>query len=117
MFVNLVIEVKIHFWMNPKTSIKIQNFILVLKGETHCTFVLCTLKVQSTKSTIYTLRVHIIQIEFAFHCTFVLSKVQNPEFKPGYNLLLLQEVPEFRLFYVSRTFHEDYLPEICLTNT
>jgi hypothetical protein len=27
------------------------------------------------------------------------------------------EVPEFRLFYVSRTFHADYLPEICSTNT
>jgi hypothetical protein len=83
MFVNLVIEVKTHFWMNPKTSIKTQNFILVYKGETHC-----TLKVDSTKSTIYTLRVHIIRIEFALHCTFVLSKVQNPEFKPGYNVLL-----------------------------
>jgi hypothetical protein len=27
-----------------------------------------------------------------------------------------QEVPEFRLFYVSRTFYADYLPEICSTN-
>ena len=28
-----------------------------------------------------------------------------------------QEVPEFRLLYVSRTFNADYLPEICSTNT
>jgi hypothetical protein len=31
--------------------------------------------------------------------------------------LYYQEVPEFRLFYVSRTFHADYIPEICRTNT
>ena len=29
----------------------------------------------------------------------------------------LLEVPEFRLFYVSCTFHADYIPEICSTNS
>ena len=28
-----------------------------------------------------------------------------------------QELPEFRLFYVCRTFHADYLPEFCSTNS
>ena len=37
------------------------------------------------------LRVHIIRIEIVLFCTpstFVLSKVQNPELKPGNNVLL-----------------------------
>jgi hypothetical protein len=34
------------------------------------------------------LRVHIIRIEIVLYCTFVLSKVQNPEAKPGNNVLL-----------------------------
>jgi hypothetical protein len=33
-------------------------------------------------------RVHFIRIEIVLYCTFVLSKVQNPERKPGNNVLL-----------------------------
>ena len=33
------------------------------------------------------LRVHIIRMKFVLYCTFVLSKAQNPEIKPGNNVL------------------------------
>ena len=36
----------------------------------------------------YYIRVHIIRIEIVLYCTFVLSKEQNPEYKPGNNVLL-----------------------------
>ena len=31
---------------------------------------------------------HIIRIEIVLYCTFVIAKVQNPEFKAGNNVLL-----------------------------
>ena len=34
------------------------------------------------------IRVRIIRMKFVLYCTFVLSKVQNPELKPGNNVLL-----------------------------
>jgi hypothetical protein len=37
---------------------------------------------------LFVLRVHLIRIEIVLYCTFVLSKVQIPERKPGNNVLL-----------------------------
>jgi hypothetical protein len=43
---------------------------------------------ETKTKVIVCVRVHIIRIEIVLYCTFVLSKVRNPEAKPGNNVLL-----------------------------